>query len=94
MLEAGRDAGLLAFEDSETAFRSFFGLVGRDVQIRLLLGDTLTLSRDEIERDAARAPPTSSSPSTADGSRHGGPKKPVPEQPTKEGHSHARLLRS
>ena len=46
---------MLAFEDSETAFRSFFGLVGRDVQIRLLLGDTLTLSRDEIERDAARA---------------------------------------
>jgi AcrR family transcriptional regulator len=55
VLEAGRDAGLLAFEDSETAFRTFFGLVGRDVQIRLLLGDTLTLSRDEIERDAARA---------------------------------------
>lgn len=55
VLEAGREAGLLAFEDSETAFRSFFGLVGRDVQIRLLLGDTLTLSRDEIERDAARA---------------------------------------
>ena len=55
VLEAGREAGLLAFEDSETAFRSFFGLVGRDVQIRLLLGDTLTLSRDEIERDPARA---------------------------------------
>jgi AcrR family transcriptional regulator len=55
VLEAGREAGLLAFADSETAFRTFFGLVGRDVQIRLLLGDTLTLSRDEIERDAARA---------------------------------------
>jgi AcrR family transcriptional regulator len=55
VLEAGREAGLLVFDDSETAFRSFFGLVGRDVQIRLLLGDTLTLSRDEIERDAARA---------------------------------------
>lgn len=55
VLEAGREAGLLQFDDSETAFRTFFGLVGRDVQIRLLLGDTLTLSRDEIERDAARA---------------------------------------
>ena len=55
MLEAGREAGLLAFDDSETAFRSFFGLVGRDVQIRLLLGDILSLGRDEIERDAARA---------------------------------------
>lgn len=55
VLDAGREAGLLAFEDAETAFRTFFGLVGRDVQIRLLLGDDLTLSAAEIERDAARA---------------------------------------
>lgn len=55
VLDAGREAGLLAFEDSETAFRTFFGLVGRDVQIRLLLGDSLTLGPDEIARDAARA---------------------------------------
>jgi AcrR family transcriptional regulator len=39
VLEAGREAGLLDFDDAETAFRTFFGLVGRDVQIRLLLGD-------------------------------------------------------
>lgn len=55
LLEAGREAGLLAFDDAETAFRTLFGLVGRDVQIRLLLGDGLTLGRAEIERDAARA---------------------------------------
>ncbi|MFN3672461.1 MAG: TetR/AcrR family transcriptional regulator C-terminal domain-containing protein [Bosea sp. (in: a-proteobacteria)] len=55
VLEAGRDAGLLAFDDSETAFRSFMGLVGRDVQIRLLLGDRLTLGSAEIQRDAERA---------------------------------------
>lgn len=55
MLEAGREAGLLDFDDAETAFRTFFGLIGRDVQIRLLLGDALRLSRVEIERDAARA---------------------------------------
>jgi AcrR family transcriptional regulator len=55
LLEAGRDAGLLAFDNSETAFRTFFGLVGRDVQIRLLLGDTLKMSGAEIARDAARA---------------------------------------
>ena len=29
------------FDDSEAAFRTFFGLVVRDVQIRLLLGDKL-----------------------------------------------------
>ena len=55
LLEAARDARLLAFDDTETAFRTFFGLVGRDVQIRLLLGDTLRLTDAEIARDAARA---------------------------------------
>jgi AcrR family transcriptional regulator len=55
LLEAGREAGLLAFDDAETAFRTLFGLVGRDVQIRLLLGDALPLGRAEIEHDAARA---------------------------------------
>ena len=55
VLDAGREAGLLAFDDTETAFRTFFGLAGRDVQIRLLLGDTLTLSRAEIAADAERA---------------------------------------
>ena len=55
VLEAGRAAGLLAFDDTETAFRTFFGLVGRDVQIRLLLGDAITSDAAEIRRDAARA---------------------------------------
>ncbi|GEP00373.1 TetR/AcrR family transcriptional regulator C-terminal domain-containing protein [Methylobacterium haplocladii] len=55
LLEAGRAAGLLAFDDSETAFRTFFGLVGRDVQIRLLLGDAIDFDAAEIRRDAASA---------------------------------------
>jgi AcrR family transcriptional regulator len=55
LLDAGRAAGLLAFDDAEETFRTFFGLVGRDVQIRLLLGDTLKLSAAAIERDAKRA---------------------------------------
>lgn len=55
LLEAGRGAGLIEFDDAEEAFRTFFGLVGRDVQIRLLLGDGLAMSRQEISRDAARA---------------------------------------
>ena len=55
VLEAGRDAGLLAFDDAEAAFRTFFGLVGRDVQIRLLLGDRFALSKADIARDAALA---------------------------------------
>jgi len=55
LLEAARDAGLLDFECTETAFRTFFGLVGRDVQIRLLLGDTLKLTEADIASDARRA---------------------------------------
>jgi AcrR family transcriptional regulator len=55
VLEAGRDARLLRFESSEEAFRSFFGLVVRDVQIRLLLGEGLKLSPAEIEKDVQRA---------------------------------------
>ncbi|MCJ2052214.1 TetR/AcrR family transcriptional regulator C-terminal domain-containing protein [Methylobacterium sp. J-070] len=55
VLEAGRAAGLLAFADSETAFRTFFGLVGRDIQIRLLLGEAIDLDEAEIRRDADRA---------------------------------------
>ncbi len=55
VLEAGRAAGLLAFDDPETAFRTFFGLVGRDIQIRLLLGDAIPLDAGAIRRDAARA---------------------------------------
>lgn len=55
VLEAGRDAGLLAFEDSETAFRTFFGLFARDIQIRLLLGDDLKMTRETIRADASEA---------------------------------------
>jgi AcrR family transcriptional regulator len=55
LLEAGREAGLLAFDDVEEAFRTFFGLAGRDVQIRLLLGEASKPAEADIKRDAARA---------------------------------------
>lgn len=55
LLEAAREAGLLEFDDAEDAFRTFFGLVGRDVQIRLLLGDGLRLEGPDIDREAAQA---------------------------------------
>jgi AcrR family transcriptional regulator len=55
VLEAGRASGLLAFDDAEVAFRSFFGLVARDIQIRLLLGDRMDLTPETIRTDAARA---------------------------------------
>jgi len=55
VLEAGRDARLLRLDSSEEAFRTFFGLVVRDVQIRLLLGDDLHLSAEQIDKDARAA---------------------------------------
>ena len=54
-LEAGRKAGLLRQDDSEEAFRSFYGLVVRDIQIRLLLGDTISYSKTDITAEAKRA---------------------------------------
>jgi AcrR family transcriptional regulator len=55
VLEAARDAGLLAFDSTDEAFRTFFGLVLRDTQIRLLLGDELQLAAPQVLADAARA---------------------------------------
>lgn len=55
LLQLGRDRGFLHFYETDEAFRTFFGLVVRDVQIRLLLGDRLELTEAVIERDARRA---------------------------------------
>jgi AcrR family transcriptional regulator len=55
VLEAGREARLLDFESSEEAYRTFFGLVVRDTQIRLLLGEGLHLTPRQIEDEAAVA---------------------------------------
>jgi AcrR family transcriptional regulator len=55
VLEAGRDARLLRFESSEEAYRTFFGLVVRDVQIRLLLGEGLVRAPQQVEKDARAA---------------------------------------
>lgn len=55
LLVEARAAGLIEFDDAEEAFRTFFGLVGRDVQIRLLLGDELKLADAGIRREAERA---------------------------------------
>jgi AcrR family transcriptional regulator len=55
LLQLGRDTGLLHFDETDEAFRTFFGLVVRDVQIRLLLGDRLELTDASIERDSLRA---------------------------------------
>ena len=55
VLEAGKAVGLLRFADSEEAFRTFFGLVVRDCQIRRLLGETRRPNEETIAREAKMA---------------------------------------
>lgn len=55
VLQTGREAGLLRFDDIDVAFATFFGLVVRDMQIRMLLGDHQELNDTVIIRDARTA---------------------------------------
>jgi AcrR family transcriptional regulator len=55
VLEMAREAGLLSFEDTEEAFGTFFGLVVRDIQIRVLLGDRPLPTKNAIRTGAERA---------------------------------------
>ncbi|WP_430538370.1 TetR/AcrR family transcriptional regulator C-terminal domain-containing protein [Hoeflea alexandrii] len=55
LLEAGRAAGLLDFADVADAFRSLFGLVVADTQIRLLLGEDSHPDQAEIGTISAQA---------------------------------------
>jgi hypothetical protein len=45
----------LKFEDSDQTFRTFFGLVVRDTQIRMLLGEQRQPSEEKIVAQARRA---------------------------------------
>ncbi len=50
LLESGRREGLLDFADTREAYRTLYGLIVRDMHVRLLLGDSL-----DGEAPAARA---------------------------------------
>lgn len=52
---AGRDGGLLTFDEASEAFRAFFGLVIADTQIRVLLGEAGRLDEQEISARASAA---------------------------------------
>ena len=41
LLESGRQEGLLDFADTREAYRTLYGLIVRDMHVRLLLGDSL-----------------------------------------------------
>ncbi len=39
LLEAGRQRGLIAYHDRETAYHTLYGLIVRDLHVRMLLGE-------------------------------------------------------
>jgi AcrR family transcriptional regulator len=55
LLEAAKSARLIKFADAEEAYRTFYGLVVRDLQIRLLLGERARRApaRNGAEAEAA-----------------------------------------
>ncbi len=55
VLEMGRNAGYLEYDNGVEAFRCFFGLVVRDIQIRVLLGEDGSLDEAQIAREAETA---------------------------------------
>jgi AcrR family transcriptional regulator len=55
VLVMGRDAGHLQFDNGAEAFSCFFGLVVRDIQIRVLLGEDVSLNKAQIAREAGVA---------------------------------------
>jgi AcrR family transcriptional regulator len=57
LLDAGRDAGLIAFDNRDAAFNALYGLIVGDMHVRMLLGDAVPLIADAsaLDTQAARA---------------------------------------
>ncbi|OHV78037.1 TetR/AcrR family transcriptional regulator C-terminal domain-containing protein [Ensifer sp. LCM 4579] len=55
LLEAGRKAGLLAFDDAEEAYGALYGLIVSDWHLRLLLGEETGAMKKDFSRRAERA---------------------------------------
>jgi AcrR family transcriptional regulator len=57
LIEAGRAAGHLEFNDRDEAFNTLYGLIVGDMHVRMLLGDTVPALSDaaNIDKQAARA---------------------------------------
>lgn len=55
LLEAGRKAGLLAFDDSDEAYGALYGLVVSDWHLRMLLGEEPGRLKKDFSRRAERA---------------------------------------
>ena len=55
LLETGRSAGLLAFDDGEEAYDALYGLIVSDLHLRMLLGEDSGRMAKDFGRRAERA---------------------------------------
>lgn len=55
LLDAGRRAGLLTFEDGEDAYGTLYGLVVSDLHLRMLLGEDMSRAKQSFSQRAERA---------------------------------------
>ncbi|HXV31118.1 MAG TPA: TetR/AcrR family transcriptional regulator C-terminal domain-containing protein [Sinorhizobium sp.] len=55
LLEAGRKAGLLAFDNAEEAYGALYGLIVSDWHLRMLLGEDASAMKKDFSRRAGRA---------------------------------------
>ena len=47
LLESGRRAGHLRFSDSQDAFETLYGLIVRDMHVRLMLGEPVAVANSD-----------------------------------------------
>lgn len=55
LLEAGKRCGHIAYDDLDDAYRSLYGLIVRDLHVRMLLGEANLLPSGVLEAQAAHA---------------------------------------
>lgn len=55
LLEAGRKAGLIAFDDAEEAYATLYGLIVADMHLRMLLGEDRAALGQEFSPRAEKA---------------------------------------
>jgi len=55
LLEAGRRRGLIAYEDQDEVYRTFYGLIVRDLHVRMLLGEEGVRRPDTFAARAEKA---------------------------------------
>lgn len=54
IMKMGKEEGLIILEDIDEEFRKFFGMVVREMKIRLMIGERMKLNEEVVIRDERR----------------------------------------